>query len=127
MAWYTCANRALSRSAVRQSNQIKAKAQNPFAHVKNHWYLHHLSVDPAYQGNGFGKAAVRFLQDIAAQDELPIVVVASIQGAPMYRSLGFVDHGVVPLATGLVCDALVWYAPARSRKFVDPVGPPSIP
>jgi hypothetical protein len=24
------------------------------------------------------------------------------------------------LATGLVCDALVWYAPARSRKFIDP-------
>jgi ribosomal protein S18 acetylase RimI-like enzyme len=63
------------------------------------WYLDQLGVDPSHQGEGLGRALVRFGLDRAAAAGLPAwLETARERNLGFYSSLGFrlVDDGTVP-------------------------------
>ncbi|KAJ9606493.1 hypothetical protein H2200_009454 [Cladophialophora chaetospira] len=108
--WYTFADRSISRSAwLQYFNSVSERG--PLADVQEYWDIDHLSVDPAHHGKGIGKALVKHVQELASKDALPIVLVASKQGYPMYKKLGFVDKGAFNMGAGQVNEAMIWYPP----------------
>ncbi|KIW72106.1 hypothetical protein PV04_00326 [Phialophora macrospora] len=107
--WYTFADRSLSRSAWLHFGSVMAGSR-PFEDIKQYWEIDHLSVDPAYQGKGFGKMLVKDVQEVAARDKLPLVLLASKMGRPLYQKLGFDDVGVVDMGAGQL-EAMAWYPP----------------
>ena len=110
IVWYTFADRSISRPAWQNFfNNIAGRG--PVADVSEYWDVDHLSVDPVHQRKGIGKALIKYVQDVASQDDLPIVLVASKQGYPMYQKLGFVDKGPFELGAGQVSEAMIWYPP----------------
>jgi ribosomal protein S18 acetylase RimI-like enzyme len=108
--WYTFADRSLSRTAWLQFFNGMAGSP-PFEDIKQHWEIDHLSVDPAYQGKGFGTMLVKFVQEFAAEDKLPVVLLASKQGRSLYKKLGFGDVGTVDMGPGQLYEAMAWYPP----------------
>ncbi len=126
IVWYTFADRSISRSAwLDFFNNIAVRV--PVADVSDYWDLDHLSVDPAHQGKGIGTALVKCVQDVASKDDLPIVLVASKQGYPMYKKLDFVDKGSFELGAGQVSKAMIWYPPnvVMAAPIKEP-GPPLV-
>ncbi|OAP55125.1 hypothetical protein AYL99_10825 [Fonsecaea erecta] len=114
-AWYTHADQSLSRKAWAQFVNGPHDTR-PFANIKEYWHVDHVSVDPAYQRKGIGSAMIKWLQNIAAEDNLPIILVASHQGRPMYQKSGFVDRGPSVMGLGLVNEAMAWFPPAMSTS-----------
>ncbi|ETI29244.1 hypothetical protein G647_01697 [Cladophialophora carrionii CBS 160.54] len=108
--WYTFADRSLCRSAWLQFLNSMA-GNGPLDDIKQHWEIDHLSVEPAYQGKGFGSMLVKYVQEFAARDNLPVVLHASEQGRLLYKKLGFRDMGAVDMGAGQVYEAMVWYPP----------------
>jgi len=54
------------------------------------WYLHYAGCDPAYQGKGYGGAAIRAGLERADQDGLPAYLeTADEHNNPLYQSFGF--------------------------------------
>jgi ribosomal protein S18 acetylase RimI-like enzyme len=54
------------------------------------WYLHYAGCDPAYQGQGFGGAAIRAGLDRADEDGLPAYLeTADEKNVALYRNFGF--------------------------------------
>ena len=115
IAWYTFADRSLSRSAWLQVLSALA-GRGPLADVKACWDVDHVSVDPAHQGMGIGKALVKYVQAVAEKDGLPIILMASKPGRPMYKKMGFVDKGVFAENISQVHEAMVWYPPDVSSS-----------
>ena len=63
------------------------------------WYLHYAGCDPAYQGKGYGGAAIRAGLERADQDGLPAYLeTAHEHNIPLYKSYGIaIKHsGQVP-------------------------------
>ncbi|EXJ65275.1 hypothetical protein A1O7_01616 [Cladophialophora yegresii CBS 114405] len=106
--WYTFADRSLSRSAWLRFFNSEA-GDGPFDDIKQYWEIDHLSVDRAYQGKGFGTMLVKYVQEYAARDNLPVILRASKQGRLLYKKLGFADVGVVDMGPGQVYEAMAWY------------------
>jgi GNAT superfamily N-acetyltransferase len=54
------------------------------------WYLHYAGCDPAFQGKGYGGAAIRAGLERADQDGLPAYLeTADEHNIPLYQSFGF--------------------------------------
>lgn len=54
------------------------------------WYLHYAGCDPAFQGQGFGGAAIRAGLDRADQDGLPAYLeTADERNVSLYKTFGF--------------------------------------
>ncbi|KIW94529.1 uncharacterized protein Z519_04505 [Cladophialophora bantiana CBS 173.52] len=106
--WYTHADRSISRHAWLQF-QNGVHDRGPLSDIKDYWDVDHLSVNPAYHRKGIGSTMVQYMQNVASKDNLPIVLVASKKGRPMYKRLGFVDCGACNMGGGLVAEAMAWY------------------
>lgn len=107
---YTFANRSVSRRNLRL---FHATSMDPsklacLADVPRHWEIDFLAVDPNVQGRGLGRLLVRAVQKLATEDGLPVVLIASVKGRPMYRKCGFVERGEVDLGAGVLGQAMVW-------------------
>lgn len=107
---YTSANRSVSRRNLRL---FHASAIGPpnlacLADVPQHWEIDFLAVDPKVQGRGLGRLLVRVVQKLATEDGLPVVLIASVKGRPMYRKCGFVERGEVDLGAGVLGQAMIW-------------------
>lgn len=64
-------------------------AKGPFTGYDECWEIEHLSVDNHFQRRGIGQQMVKAAQSIAAQDKLPLVLLASFNGLGMYTKCGF--------------------------------------
>ncbi|EXJ59366.1 uncharacterized protein A1O5_12247 [Cladophialophora psammophila CBS 110553] len=106
--WYTHADRSISRQAWLQF-QNSVHDRGPLSDINDYWEVDHLSVNPAYHRKGIGSTMVKYMQTVASKDNLPIVLVASKKGRPMYKKLGFVDYGACNMGGGLVAEAMAWY------------------
>lgn len=69
--------------------------------------MEHLSVDPSFHRRGVGSALIKHVQTLASRDDLPVLLVASVKGRPMYKKLGFTDHGPCDMVAGDVAEAMV--------------------
>ncbi|KIW26469.1 uncharacterized protein PV07_09562 [Cladophialophora immunda] len=112
--WYAHADRSLSRKAWLQFVNSPLDTR-PFADLKEYWHVDHLSVDPAHQRKGIGSAMIKYLQNIASEDNLPIALVASHKGRPMYKKSGFEDRGPCQMAC-LVNEAMAWFPTALATS-----------
>lgn len=108
--WYTRADKSLARQKWLQF-QASVSERGPLDEFEEYWEVDHLSVDPSYHRRGIGSALVEYVKEIASQDRLPVVLLASDVGAPMYKKLGFVDLGPFEMGAGCYATAMVWQAP----------------
>ena len=70
-------------------------ATGPYDDYKELYDLEHLSVHPSFQRRGVGQQLVRAAQSMAAEDHLPLLLVASVKGEGMYLKTGFKKIGEV--------------------------------
>jgi GNAT superfamily N-acetyltransferase len=106
--WYTCADRSIIRSQFFRIIQTLGRRE-PLKDIKRFWDIDHLSVDPALHSKGIGGMLVRNVLDIAAKDQVPVTLFASVLGKFLYTKLGFVDMGTLDLGVGGLVDAMAWY------------------
>ncbi|RVX72268.1 hypothetical protein B0A52_04472 [Exophiala mesophila] len=107
---YTFADRSVSRRNLRQfrSTVMDASDLACFSDVPRHWEIDFLAVDPKVQGRGLGRLLVNAVQKLATEDDLPVVLIASVKGRPVYRKCGFVERGEVNLGADVRGQAMVW-------------------
>ena len=98
---YLWPNRAAAQSTAEDPNPMTwvnfDSVVGPFTHHffteppyrRNHWILDLLAVDPAHQGQGFGRELAAWGVARAKSDELPAVVVAAEGKNSFYRNAGF--------------------------------------
>ncbi|EXJ79378.1 hypothetical protein A1O3_08880 [Capronia epimyces CBS 606.96] len=116
--WYAHSDRSISRANNREFLK-NAASSDPFAEIDVYWKVDHLSVDPSCQRCGIGSALMKHIQRVATSDNLPIVLLASDKGRPLYQKLGFADLRPIPFARGLAVEAMVWY-PEKSPSEDSP-------
>ncbi|KAK5272937.1 hypothetical protein LTR99_002333 [Exophiala xenobiotica] len=108
--WYTNSDRSISRAKwLEYWRSIASGTRGPLADIKEYWEVDHLPVAPAYHRRGIGSALVEYVQRIASNDNLPVVLFASVKGRPMYKRAEFLELGPATLGTGYVSEAMVWY------------------
>ena len=60
-----------------------------FAPLKEYRKLEILAVDPAWQGKGVAKRLMQWAFDRCKEEAVPIILIASVAGRPLYKALGF--------------------------------------
>ena len=126
MVWYTHADRSISRANwLEFQNSIVDRG--PLTDIEEYWDVDHLSVDPSYQRRGIGSALIQYVQQVAAKDNLPIVLAASVKGRPMYKKHGFVEKGECELGAGHMAETMVWYPNNLAEREPAASEPPSQP
>ena len=82
---------------------------------RSHYYIFLLAVSPDRQRRGIGRALIKHVQDQAAAENMPITLVSSNAGQPLYRSCGFRDVAQSPVAEGFgqTSPVMVWDPPAQ--------------
>ncbi|KIX06594.1 uncharacterized protein Z518_04570 [Rhinocladiella mackenziei CBS 650.93] len=106
--WLSHGDKSISRANMAEFARTTGD-RGPLADIKDYWDVDHLSVDPSFQRRGIGSALIEQVKDIAALDNLPVVLVASVKGIPMYKKAGFVDHGLINTGAGQLGQAMAWY------------------
>jgi GNAT superfamily N-acetyltransferase len=70
------------------------ESQQSNAHPPEYWYLQEVAVVPRYRLQGVGKALLKWGQDWATKEDLPILLVATRPGIRLFQRAGFVNYGV---------------------------------
>lgn len=106
--WYTHSDRSIDRANWSKfENHLGDRG--PPNEIKDYWEVNHLSVHPSYHRRGIGSALVEHVRSLATKEHQPIVLLASVQGRPMYRKLGFTELGAVDYGAGTMAEAMAWY------------------
>lgn len=83
-----------SSPAAANAEFIKAAPAPPFAPLPVHWHCSGLGVSPDQQGKGIGKALMRYaLEKLVKPHNVPATLIASPDGFPVYKSIGFKTVG----------------------------------
>lgn len=87
------------------------KANDPFALYPKHWELYFLGVDPAFGRRGLGSDLIKWGQQRAAEDGVPLLLWASQQGEPLYLRMGFKEIAKLHLGAPVEPAVLKWDPP----------------
>jgi ribosomal protein S18 acetylase RimI-like enzyme len=119
MAYFNLINQALDKQALHEFEAAtdydfyKELAKPGFLHLSS------LSVSPKHQRKGIGKALVEVGMGIAATEQIPVTLEASMTGQRMYSALGFVvieKHEIIEGFDGI---AMLWEPPALKGRWLD--------
>jgi len=86
-----------------------AYTTGPFAHLDKYWDIDFLSVDPAYHRRGIGKALLGRVQALAAQDGVPLTLLATDTGKNLYKRAGFDELCKLGAGSYFLFTAMIWY------------------
>jgi ribosomal protein S18 acetylase RimI-like enzyme len=87
------------------------KSSKPFTDLGHYVEIDFLAINPDYQRKGIGSALVRSIQEIGRALELPIVLVASEMGGPMYSRSGFNKYGPRYVGSFHLGEVMRWNPP----------------
>lgn len=103
------------RSMSPQNQRIYVKAfqaaynHGPFANLPDFWDVDFLVVDPAFHRRGIGTALLERVQNSAAEEGVPVTLLASVMGSHLYRKAGFTGLGEVKIGLYHLFEAMIWY------------------
>lgn len=86
--------------------------------LPSYWHLGLLGIDPKFQRRGIGAKLVRFGQDIAREEQVPVTLEASVMGRGLYAKLGFLVVEESAIVEGLDGVAMVWEPVGREGRWL---------
>jgi GNAT superfamily N-acetyltransferase len=95
----------------RLAEYIELEPWNSFTPIGPRWHMGILCVSPKFQRRGVGSLLVQQTQRLAADEELPVTLEASIVGKNLYLKSGFKIVGEVKICEGFA-DALMLWEPS---------------
>jgi GNAT superfamily N-acetyltransferase len=90
-----------------------------------YWFLGLLGVDPKCQRRGIGQRIVQRGLDVAAQENVPVMLKASPVGRGLYQKMGFNSvktGGVVDEVAARAGLPMLWEPPEMKGTWLEPDG-----
>ncbi|KEF63151.1 uncharacterized protein A1O9_01127, partial [Exophiala aquamarina CBS 119918] len=86
-----------------------AYSTGPFARLEKYWDIDFLAVDPAYHRRGIGKALLGRVQALAAEESVPLTLLATAMGKHLYSHAGFVELCDLGSGSYFLFTAMIWH------------------
>ncbi|OCL03900.1 acyl-CoA N-acyltransferase [Glonium stellatum] len=99
-------NRASDRSRALMLGN--ATEYNIYSQLSSYWHLGLLGVSPRCQRRGIGAKLVSYGQEIAAEENVPVTLEASVMGRLLYAKMGFRIVEESKIIEGLEGVAMLW-------------------
>jgi GNAT superfamily N-acetyltransferase len=109
----------------RATDQKRAKQYAELGHPELYaplgpsWNVGLLAVSPRHQRRGVGGKLLKYIQDIATEENLPITLEASVAGQGLYLKSGFKVINETEIAEGLFDVDMVWEPEHLKGKFLE--------
>lgn len=85
-----------------------ATEYNIYSQLSSYWHLGLLGVSPRCQRRGIGAKLVSYGQEIAAEENVPVTLEASVMGRLLYAKMGFRIVEESKIIEGLEGVAMLW-------------------